>query len=246
MQNSVEEEEIKRPGPLTWLTSGYVQLLLVLLTPFVAFSLLLWWFLGVLFTLPGKIVAALTVAVAWTLYLNIPGIPAHLLDWPLVLTFGAVLSLFTAKSKWVQLGIWLALLVYGIVRVSLLDLEESSREKSLVDTLAVVCCVFPAWLMVCNLSLWLPADEKVLEVVEEKIYQKHVMTEVKLRKVAGLGTVHVPYCGDGKRLPPRNIVLVHGYMAGNAFWAAVSSRLHRLRVISFGKTAGLTVGLFSL
>ncbi|KAF1315966.1 Serine protease family s33, partial [Globisporangium splendens] len=220
MRNSAKEEEIRPPGPPSWLQSGFVRALLLLLTPFVLFLLLLWWLVGLLLTLSSKVVAALTVILAWTLYLTIPSIPARLLDWPLVLTVGTLLGVLTAKSKWAQLGIWLALTVYAIVRVSLLDLEDGSTEKSLVIALAVVCCVFPGWLLICNLGLWLPASDDVLEDVEEKIYRKHVMTEVNMKKVAGLGTVHVPYCGDNKQLPPRNIVLVHGYMAGNAFWAA--------------------------
>jgi hypothetical protein len=62
----------------------------------------------------------------------------------------------------------------------------------------------------------------VLEEVERKVYEQYIVSDFSLLKVAGLGTVHVPYCGDGSRLPPRTLVLVHGYMAGNGFWAAVS------------------------
>uniref|UniRef100_K3WZ17 AB hydrolase-1 domain-containing protein n=1 Tax=Globisporangium ultimum (strain ATCC 200006 / CBS 805.95 / DAOM BR144) TaxID=431595 RepID=K3WZ17_GLOUD len=220
MRNSAKDEEIRPAGPPSWLQSGFTRALLLLLTPFVLFLLLLWWLVGLLLTLSGTLVAAFTVILAWTLYLTIPSISTHLLDWPLVLTVGALLSVLTAKSKWAQLGIWLALTVYAIVRVSLLDLEDGSTEKRLVTALAIECCVFPAWLLICNLRLWLPASDDVLEDVEAKIYRKYVLTEVNLKKVAGLGTVHVPYCGDNKQLPPRNIVLMHGYMAGNAFWAA--------------------------
>lgn len=216
MRNS--DEAPQRPVRPFQSTSS--RAVLLLLSPFFALAFFFWWLLGRAFTLSGKFVAGLTVAVAFALYLSLPSIPVHLLDWPLVLSAGAVLSLFVSKSIWAQFGIWVALVVYSVTRVSLLDLE-SGRVKSLVDTLAVVCCVFPGWLLVCNLNLWLPANGKTLEEIEEKIYHKYVVTEFKMQKVAGLGTVHVPYCGDGTRLPPRNIVLVHGYMAGNAFWAAV-------------------------
>ncbi|GAB9468487.1 hypothetical protein Gpo141_00005803 [Globisporangium polare] len=215
MRNS--DEAPQRPVRPFQSTSS--RAVLLLLSPFFALAFFFWWLLGRAFTLSGKFVAGLTVAVAFALYLSLPSIPVHLLDWPLVLSAGAVLSLFVSKSIWAQFGIWVALVVYSVTRVSLLDLE-SGRVKSLVDTLAVVCCVFPGWLLVCNLNLWLPANGKTLEEIEEKIYHKYVVTEFKMQKVAGLGTVHVPYCGDGTRLPPRNIVLVHGYMAGNAFWAA--------------------------
>lgn len=197
------------------------RVLLLVLAPFFALFLLVWWLLGRIFTLPGKFVAAFTVAHALVLYLMIPHIPVHLLDLPLVLSAGAIASLFVTKSTLAQLGIWAALVVYSITRVSLLDLESGSTTAHLVTALCVACCVLPGWLLVCNRRLWLPADGKTLEEVEEKIYHKYVTTGFNMQKVAGLGTVHVPYCGDGSQLPPRNIVLVHGYMAGNAFWAAV-------------------------
>lgn len=216
MRNS--DDAPKRPQPP--FQSTFARTVLLLLSPFFALAFGFWWLLGRAFTLSGKFVAALTVAVAFALYLSLPDIPVNLLDWPLVLSTGAVLSLFVSKNAFAQFGIWVALVVYSVTRVSLLNLE-SDRAKSLVDALTVVCCVFPGWLLVCNMNLWVPADGKTLEEVEEKIYHKYVMTEFKMQKVAGLGTVHVPYCGDGTRLPPRNIVLVHGYMAGNAFWAAV-------------------------
>lgn len=216
MRNS--DEAPKRP--VRPFQSSSSRAVLLLLSPLLMLAFFFWWLLGRAFTLSGKFVAALTVAVAFALYLSLPSIPVHLLDWPLVLSAGAMLSLFVPKNVFAQLGIWVVLVMYSVTRVSLLDLE-SGRAKSLVDALVVVCCVFPGWLLVCNLSLWLPADGKSLEEIEEKIYNKYVVTEFKMQKVAGLGTVHVPYCGDGTHLPPRNIVLVHGYMAGNAFWAAV-------------------------
>ncbi|RLN87424.1 hypothetical protein BBJ28_00015979, partial [Nothophytophthora sp. Chile5] len=172
--------------------------------------------------LRGRATAGATaVAITWVLYLCIPHIPVDLLDWPLVITAGIAIDVLIPPLKLVHGLVFVALVVYAAIRVSLTDgLVSGSTEKGLVDTLAVVCCVFPLWLSVCSLHLWLPADGKVLDAVEKKIYEQYLVTEFSQTKVAGLGTIHVPYCGDNTQLPPRILVLVHGYMAGNAFWAA--------------------------
>lgn len=214
---SNEPKVVEQPSPPFQSTLSRVLLLLV--TPFVLLALCLWWLLGQLFTLSGRVVAALTVVTGFALYLSIPDIPLRLLDWPLVLTAVAAICVLAHKRAAPQLAVWLAVAVYSILRASLLD--ESGTTAHLVNALCAACVLFPGWMIVCNLSLWLPADGQTLEEVEEKIYNKYLVTEFTLQKVAGLGTVHVPYCGDSPQLPPRNLVLVHGYMAGNAFWAAV-------------------------
>lgn len=212
----------KRPGPPQWLSSGPTRVLLLVLSPVILLLLVLWGLLGRLLTMPARIVAALGVALAWVLYLCIPSIPVSLLDWPLVTTAGLLaMLLFNPAQRWLHVALWIALAAYGIVRASLLDDDGSTARRRLVDTLAVECCVIPLWLFVTKLKLWVAADEATLEAVESKIYQRYVVTDYKVTQVAGLGTIHVPYCGDSSRLPPRNLVLIHGYMAGNAFWAAV-------------------------
>ncbi|TYZ61411.1 hypothetical protein PybrP1_002961 [[Pythium] brassicae (nom. inval.)] len=213
---SDEAKPVGPPAPPFQSTLSRVLLLLV--TPFLLLALGLWWLLGRVFTLSGRVVAALTVATGFALFLSIPHTPLRLLDWPLVLTAAAAVCALAQKRAAPQLAVWLALIVYGILRTSLLD--ESGTTARLANALCAACVLFPGWMLVCNLRLWLPADGQTLEEIEEKIYHKYVVTEFKMHKIAGLGTVHVPYCGDSTQLPARNLVLVHGYMAGNAFWAA--------------------------
>jgi hypothetical protein len=205
-----EEPASPRPGPPAFLRSPWVRPTLLVLTPVFVLLLTLWGVVG-------------RVLVTWVLYLCIPHIPVHLLDWPLVMTLGlAVLSQLPRHDSRIAHGVvTAALVVYAVVRVNLTSLQSGSTEKAIVDALAVLCCLFPVWLSVCNMHLWLPSDLKALEEVETKIYEKYVVTGFTMEKIAGLGTVHVPYCGDGKQLPPRNLVLVHGYLASNGFWAAV-------------------------
>ncbi|KAG7399464.1 Alpha/beta hydrolase domain-containing protein 4 [Phytophthora boehmeriae] len=199
-----------------------MRLLLLVLMPFSVLLLTLWGIVGRFLTLPAKAAAVASLVITWVLYLCIPHIPVGLLDWPLVITLGlAVLSLLPRNARLAHGVIVAALVVYAAVRASLTDgLESGSTKKSIVDSLAVLCCVFPVWVSVCNLKLWLPSDAAELDRVERKIYEQYLVTDFKQTKVTGLGTIHVPYCGDAKQLPPRNLVLVHGYMAGNAFWAA--------------------------
>ncbi|KAL4161998.1 hypothetical protein PRNP1_002546 [Phytophthora ramorum] len=222
MASTNEEPSSPRPGPPAFFRSPWVRVLLLVLTPFFALLLTLWGITSRLLTLPTKPATVIALVITWVLYLCIPHIPVRLLDWPLVITLGlAVLSQLPRYDTHIAHAVvTAALVVYAIVRISLTSLESGSTEKSIVDTLAVLCCVFPVWLSICNLHLWLPSDLQVLEKVEKKIYEQYLVTDFKQTKVAGLGTIHVPYCGDGKQLPPRNLVLVHGYMAGNAFWAA--------------------------
>lgn len=212
----------ERPGPPPLLVSPTFRVLLLLLTPIFALLLALWGVVGRMLTLSSKPVAATALVITWILYLCIPHIPVHLLDWPLVITLGlAILSQLPRYNSLVIHGIVTALLVlYSIVRVSLTNSDSDISEKAIVKALSVLCCLFPLWLSCCNLHLWLPSDLEKLERSERKIYESFIVTDFALTKVSGLGTVHVPYCGDVKQPSPRNLVLVHGYLAGNAFWAA--------------------------
>lgn len=218
---SDDPESPRRPGPPPFLRSTGFRVLLLVLTPFLALLLTLWGVVGYLLTRKPKPVAAASVVVIWVLYLCIPHIPVGLLDWPLVATIGiAALLQLPRSARLVHAVVLLALVVYAAVRASVTHQPSGSSRKALVDSIAVLSCVLPAWLTVCKLKLWLPSDRDELDKVERKIYEQYLVTDFKQTKVAGLGTIHVPYCGDGKQLPPRNLVLVHGYMAGNAFWAA--------------------------
>ena len=157
------------------------------------------------------------------MYFFLPHLPVYLIDCPLVITLGIVTlsQLPRHHSHVAHAVVIVSLIVYAIIRISLTRLESGSTEKSIIDALAALCCLVPIWVSICNLHLWLPSDLKELEKLEKKIYEQFVVTDFKMTKIAGLGTIHVPYCGDDQQLLPRNLVLVHGYMASNSFWAAV-------------------------
>lgn len=73
---------------------------------------------------------------------------------------------------------------------------------------------------------WVPANESALEARESSLYKAHVKTDYEMTKVAGLGTVHVPYSGDQERTTPvKKLVLVHGFGGGNGLWTL---NLHEL------------------
>lgn len=65
---------------------------------------------------------------------------------------------------------------------------------------------------------YVPAHSKALERVERKILNDNIHQPFDMIKVAGLGTVRV-LCQTKKNA--KNVVLMHGYAAGNAFYAAV-------------------------
>ncbi|KAL7686501.1 putative alpha/beta hydrolase-1 [Plasmopara halstedii] len=217
-----------RPRPSLLFGSPGFRILLLWLTPLLALLLAMWGIIGRFLTLPPKPVATTALIITWILYLVIPHIPVRLLDWPLVITLGlAILSHLPRYNSFVIHGIVTTLLIlYAIIRKSLASVEESDVAKAVVETFTVLCCFFPLWLSCCNLHLWLPSDLKELERIERTIYGNFLETEFMLSKVAGLGTIHVPYCGDIK-LRPKDLVLVHGYLAGNAFWSANLQALAR-------------------
>ncbi|DBA04440.1 TPA: hypothetical protein N0F65_010036 [Lagenidium giganteum] len=68
---------------------------------------------------------------------------------------------------------------------------------------------------------WVPASYDRLEQSERRILEKNVRTPFEMTKVAGLGTVHVPCSDPIKRQSGKvqDIVMIHGFAGGNAFWA---------------------------
>ncbi|CAI5733382.1 unnamed protein product [Hyaloperonospora brassicae] len=209
-------------GPPALFRSTWFRLVLLVSAPLVVLLLLLWGLVGRLFTLSPQSVAAASFALPWFVYLFRPHDPVHLLDWPLVISLGiAVLSQLPRYNSQVAHAVVTATLqVYVILRITLTSPESGSTDKSLFDAFAALCCLAPVWLSICNLHLWLPSDVKELEKLEKKVYEQFVETGFTMTKIAGLGTVHVPFCGDDQQARPRTLVLVHGYMASNAFWAA--------------------------
>jgi hypothetical protein len=127
-------------------------------------------------------------------------------------------------------GIFATWTLYCILRRSFLG-TLTEEQAATADAIVGLSITNVLWVVVASQHLWMPASEEKLEAIECLIYKCHVLTNHHMHKVAGLGTVHVPYCGPA--LPPgtapRKLVLIHGYMAGNAFWATVSF-LHSLEV----------------
>lgn len=196
-------------------------LALIIFLPFLLLIFLLWYIIGVLLTMSTFVVASFSTILTWILYLNIPGIPFYLLDWPIIYTIAYIAMTFINidnKRAHIsfQFTLCIALAIYSIVRSRL-----TLTPYTLVTIMTILGCILPFWVALCRLRLWLPADEKILEETERMIYNKYMINGYNAHKVAGLGTVHVPYCGEDTRLTPRTLVLVHGYFAGNAFWAAV-------------------------
>ncbi|KAJ0412412.1 hypothetical protein ATCC90586_005432 [Pythium insidiosum] len=206
--------------PRRLLESRNVQLALLILAPFLCLFLVIWGLLGLALTMSPVAVAIASTVTTWTLYLAVPGIPMRVIDLPIVLTaLYVTMAVIRRQHKLAHATMWLVATVYGISRAVTFDASDATTQRNFT-VLAVLSAVFPTWILVTQLRLWLPADKETLEKVEHLIYSKYIVTEFSAHQVAGLGTVHVPYCGDNTRLPPRTLVLVHGYMAGNAFWAA--------------------------
>ncbi|GLE02774.1 hypothetical protein PINS_up011629 [Pythium insidiosum] len=206
--------------PRRLLESRSVQLALLVAAPFLCLFLVIWWLLGVALTLPPVAVAIASTATTWTLYLSVPSIPIRVIDLPIVLTalYAAIASV-GRQQQLVHASLWVATVAYGVARATTFDAADATTQRNFT-ALAVFSAAFATWISVARLRLWVPADSETLEKVEQLIYKKYIVTDFSAHQVAGLGTVHVPYCGDNTRLPPRTLVLVHGYMAGNAFWAA--------------------------
>ncbi|KAG6582815.1 putative serine protease family S33 [Phytophthora cinnamomi] len=193
-------------------------LLAVLLAPLWLSFALVWGVLGLLFTMPVVRVAALALLLLWTPWgFDLWGSRGLPIQVPCAATASLALSLVIAKNPLLHLSVWVILVQY----VASFTLAASHAPL----WFATLACFVPAWSSVSRLRLWLPADEIVLHTVEHQIYESFLGSGFTLNTVAGLGTVHVPYTGgESDATPklehPRTMVLVHGYGAGNAFWAA--------------------------
>lgn len=186
-----------------------------------------WLALGLLLSLTDTTAAAISVLVTWSWYFK--HADELFVQMPAIVSAWLALSLLAPKSGLLHLSVWVVLTEYAISRAHWLNIERktaSGSEDS--DTAAaaywfvVLACVLPAWTSACRLKLWRPANDQLLLDAEEQLYRKFLAPgSFDMTKVAGLGTVHVPYSGD--TIPgqtPTTLVLVHGYLAGNGFWAA--------------------------
>ncbi|OQR98972.1 serine protease family S33 [Achlya hypogyna] len=180
--------------------------------------LLLWGAIGWLLTRPTIVAATASVIVVLALAIA-AYVQDHvmLFDFPAALAAAFGLLLLCPRKTLYNLPLFVAFFSFAIARRICL----SSPPMALANWITVLSCVGLVWGYTCALRLWIPANFDALASIEDMLYKSHIMSDYKLLKIGGLGTVHVPYCGvtDESRLPPLNLVLVHGYAAGNAFWA---------------------------
>ncbi|CAK4845437.1 unnamed protein product, partial [Aphanomyces euteiches] len=83
----------------------------------------------------------------------------------------------------------------------------------LLSSIAIV------WTFISAQSLWIRANSDALVQAEGVLYKTAIQPIHHLLVVAGMGTVHVPYAGKDTSKKPLTVVLIHGYAAGNGFWA---------------------------
>lgn len=190
--------------------------------PLVVILSMVWATLGALLTLRSVLVAPLATLIAWGIWF----VNDAALELPVVTTVGVAVGVLATKGKPLLLT-WAFLALFTARRMTSPAHESDNTEHQMPAVCSLLGCLLPGWFYMCKLRLWLPADEQKLHDVEHKIYRRFITDKAfHLTQVAGLGTVHVPYCGELKpTAPPRTIVLMHGYLAGNAFWAAVSGLL---------------------
>ncbi|KAF4035663.1 alpha/beta hydrolase fold [Phytophthora infestans] len=182
-------------------------LLAVLLLPLWLNFAVIWGSLGLLFTMPVRRVAVLAPVLLWVLWtLDLWG-SRTTVEVPIAATVSVALGLVLPKNPLMHLSVWVILVQY----IAYLTVD-------LTSWLTAIGCFMPVWVSMARLRLWLPADENVLHTVEHQIYKSFLGDGFTLSTVAGLGTVYVPYAGEQDK-KPRTLVLVHGYGAGNAFWA---------------------------
>ena len=86
----------------------------------------------------------------------------------------------------------------------------------------MVSLLLPTFLLINSERIWRPVAEDTLHSFEKALYDAHIKNKFTMEKVAGLGTVHVPFSGNNdEEAIIEDIVLIHGFAAGNAFWAMV-------------------------
>lgn len=88
---------------------------------------------------------------------------------------------------------------------------------SLYIFLAVYLAV-PVIVALSHARYWVPARYSELERLERELLSRNLTSKFEMLKVAGLGTVHVPCTNPAVKIK-KNLVLIHGFAAGNGLWA---------------------------
>lgn len=125
--------------------------------------------------------------------------------------------------------------LYFLVRIILYALFTDPIPSGVMSLLVVYyfCSNFFAVMLVCfKMSFWRPEHPALLLEQERKLLQSQAPQNLPSGKyafrqllIARLGTVYVPYTGAARTQGDevRTLVLLHGYGAGNGFWAMVFS-----------------------
>lgn len=109
----------------------------------------------------------------------------------------------------------------GVLLPVMINHKEESKDINLFGHGYLVWSIMMPVILVINLSrIWLPVSIEKHAKVERLLYSSHLDEDAyHMRIIAGLGTVHVPYSGAKKSDSTMiDLVLVHGFAAGNAFW----------------------------
>ncbi|CAK4740340.1 unnamed protein product [Aphanomyces euteiches] len=158
-----------------------------------------------------SILAIVGVAVVCVLQDNLVGY-----DIPAVATATILLlTLIPRKLLVVHVSLVVGFLSYAITRRRYSTLGPSSA----LDNLVLLSSIAIVWTFISAQSLWIRANSDALVQAEGVLYKTAIQPIHHLLVVAGMGTVHVPYAGKDTSKKPLTVVLIHGYAAGNGFWA---------------------------
>ncbi|CAK4094245.1 unnamed protein product [Aphanomyces euteiches] len=164
-----------------------------------------------------SILAIVGVAVVCVLQDNLVGY-----DIPAVATATILLlTLIPRKLLVVHVSLVVGFLSYAITRRRYSTLGPSSA----LDNLVLLSSIAIVWTFISAQSLWIRANSDALVQAEGVLYKTAIQPIHHLLVVAGMGTVHVPYAGKDTSKKPLTVVLIHGYAAGNGFWALTLNHL---------------------
>ncbi|CAK4742427.1 unnamed protein product [Aphanomyces euteiches] len=164
-----------------------------------------------------SILAIVGVAVVCVLQDNLVGY-----DIPAVATATILLlTLIPRKLLVVHVSLVVGFLSYAVTRRRYSTLGPSSA----LDNLVLLSSIAIVWTFISAQSLWIRANSDALVQAEGVLYKTAIQPIHHLLVVAGMGTVHVPYAGKDTSKKPLTVVLIHGYAAGNGFWALTLNHL---------------------
>ncbi|CAK4279322.1 unnamed protein product [Aphanomyces euteiches] len=170
-----------------------------------------------------SILAIVGVAVVCVLQDNLVGY-----DIPAVATATILLlTLIPRKLLVVHVSLVVGFLSYAVTRrrVGYILIEILWLTLAAVDNLVLLSSIAIVWTFISAQSLWIRANSDALVQAEGVLYKTAIQPIHHLLVVAGMGTVHVPYAGKDTSKKPLTVVLIHGYAAGNGFWALTLNHL---------------------